>query len=138
MATQRQRKRLAQRIQQARRQGTSSAQQPPKEPQDPQIGYFAFHGLEVLCDGDGCVIAGSRPEMRRILQRMGHERMTIRGTTFSEIWGGLQKGAAYCFDEQAYHRFRGPARQAGAPLEEQDFSDPGPLGMHFVRIQFLH
>jgi len=133
MATQRQRKQLARRIRQARRAGTSS----PK-PQDPQIGYFAYHGFEALCDGPGCIIAGSRNAMQRLVQRVGgQDRMTIKGTTFSEIWRGLQQGSAYCFDEQAYERFRGLAREAGLSLEKQDFSDPGPFGVHLLLIQYL-
>jgi hypothetical protein len=46
-------------------------------------------------------------------------------------------GGAYAFDEQAYGRFLPEAQQAGLPLVEEDFSDPGPTGIHLVRIGFL-
>lgn len=38
-------------------------------------------------------------------------------------------------DEQAYGVFLPLGQAAGLTLKEEDFSDPGPLGMHFVRIQ---
>ena len=41
------------------------------------------------------------------------------------------------FDEEAYGRFLEPGRRLGMPLTDEDFSDPGPLGMHFVRVQLF-
>jgi hypothetical protein len=96
--------------------------------------------LHVLCDGDGCIIAGSREKLQDIIRRSGPAgaRMdTIQSATFSEILAGMQLGGAYCFDEEAYGRFLEPGRQLGMPLTNEDFSDPGPLGMHFVRVQWL-
>jgi hypothetical protein len=39
--------------------------------------------------------------------------------------------------EQAYGRFLPEAQRAGLALVEEDFSDPGPTGIHLVRIGFL-
>ena len=39
------------------------------------------------------------------------------------------------FDQQAYGRFLGPAQRAGLPVQQEDFSDPGPTGIHLVRVQ---
>ena len=106
---------------------------------DPLVGYFAVRGMNVVCDGDGCIVAGSIEKMTHIIQRH-HEDVRsydIRQTTFSEIWRGIQLGAAYCFDEEAYGRFLAPAQAAGLPLREEDFSDPGPTGMHLVRVGFV-
>ena len=104
------------------------------------VGFFASDGTTVMCDGDACVISGSSQDMQRIVERLAPTRrraMTVRKTTFGEIWQGLQMGAAYAFDEQAYEAFRPLANRAGWPLAEEDFSDPGPLGYHFVRVQLL-
>ena len=133
MTSKRARQQLKRRLRQARQR----AAQHDKPDNDPVIGYFAFEGLHVICDGDGCVIAGSKDAMLRILERIGRQA-TVRATTFSEILRGLRSGSADCFDEQASGRFLAPARHAGRPLEEQDFSDPGPTGMHFVRVQFCY
>ncbi len=56
-------------------------------------------------------------------------------TRFGEILKGLELGAAYAFDEEAYNRFHPLAKKAGLPMTPQDFSGPSPTGMHFVRIQ---
>ncbi len=112
---------------------------PVRPVQDPSIGYFARQDLEVLCDGDACVITGSVEEMKSLMRirLVEPSDYIIRGTTFSEIHGGLKRGGAYCFNELAYSRFMAPAQAAGIQMEEQDFSDPGPTGIHFVRIELL-
>jgi len=63
--------------------------------------------------------------------------MTIKKTTFGEIMTGLRLGAAYCFDQEAYNRFFPLAQRDGLNLGPQDFSDPGPHGLHFFRVQWL-
>jgi hypothetical protein len=105
---------------------------------NPLVGYLVHDGVRTLCDGDGCIIAGSRAKIRQIRDRIGSRfsaMRTIQPAPFSDIWEGMQRGGAYCFDEEAYGRFLRPAQRAGLPLTAQDFSDPGPLGMHFVRVQ---
>jgi hypothetical protein len=107
---------------------------------NPLIGYLVHDGVRTLCDGDGCIIAGSRAKIRQIRDRFGPRlsaMQIIQPAPFSDIWEGMQRGGAYCFDEEAYGRFLQPARRHGMPVTEQDFSDPGPLGMHFVRVQWF-
>ena len=130
-----------------RQTGRAQRQASPEQPSrggsqaDPLIGYVACNGLYCLCDGDGCVVAGSREKMQEILRRSGpgaQKWYKIQAAGFAQILSAIEYfGAAYCFDEEAYGRFLAPARRMGMPLEDQDFSDPGPLGMHFVRVQLL-
>lgn len=105
---------------------------------DPLIGYLAHSGINIICDGDGCIIAGSKSRMVEIIRRMQRLDSTtayeIQPVRFSAILDGYLRGGAYCFDETAYGRFLKPGRQAGMALAEEDFSDPGPTGLHFVRI----
>lgn len=103
---------------------------------DPLIGYFAVRGMNVVCDGNGCIVAGSEEKMVHIIGRHHEDVGTyqIRQTRFSEIFHGMELGAAYCFDEEAYGRFLSPAQDAGLPLVDEDFSDPGPTGIHLVRV----
>ena len=108
---------------------------------NPLIGYLVHDGVRTLCDGDGCVIAGSRDKIREIRTRFGSRfanMQTIQPAPFSDIWSGMRRGGAYCFDEEAYGRFLAPSRRVGMTLSDEDFSDPGPLGMHFVRVQLLN
>jgi len=104
------------------------------------IGWFAFAGPNILCDGDACVIAGSQEAMRRIMARRstrGAPSLTIKKTRFGEVMTGLSLGAAYCFDEEAYNRFFPLAQREGLSLGPEDFADPGPRGVHLVRVQWL-
>ena len=103
------------------------------------MGWFAFAGPSALCDGDACVIAGSQEALRRIIARRarrGAPALTIKQTRFGEIMTGLRLGAAYCFDEEAYNRFFPLAQREGFSLGSEDFSDPGPGGLHLVRVQW--
>ena len=130
----------------ARRQVTSDSHPTPSEPfavatSNPLIGYLVHDGVATLCDGDGCIRAGSRDRIRQIRDRFGPRfagMKTIQPAPFSDIWTGMRRGGAYCFDEEAYGRFLEPSRRVGMTLTDEDFSDPGPLGMHFVRVQLLN
>ena len=109
-------------------------------PRDPHIGYVAFSGFNMACDGDGCIVAGSREKMQEIAKHFGEHfarHCTIQATGFQRIFQAMQLGGAYCLDEEAYGRFLEPARRRGMALSEQDFSEPGPYGLHFVRVQWF-
>ena len=100
------------------------------------IGYLAHNNVDPLCDGDSCVIIGSRGRMKRVARQMtANASIVIQAADFASIADGLRQGGAYSFDEKAYGRFLTPAQDAGFPLEEEDFSAPGPGGTHFVRVQ---
>ena len=64
-------------------------------------------------------------------------RWKIRSTTFGEIWQGIRLGGAYAFDEAAYQKFLPLAQRKGLSLEAEDFSEPGPTGVHLVRVQVI-
>ncbi len=104
---------------------------------DLKVGYFAYCGIDALCDHDACIITGSKQAMRNLLDRLGPEGdvYTIRATTAAEVLAGIGVGAAYALDEQAYGLFLAPAQEEGLPIGPEDFSDPGPIGLHFVRVQ---
>jgi hypothetical protein len=131
---QRQAKRQARRARNAEKEIKKAAQR------DPRIGYVAGRGAYMLCDGDACIVAGSHEKMRQIVQRCGGPMAAeykIHVTGLERILQCLQRGEAYCFDEEAYGRFVEPARRRGVPLTDEDFSDPGPHGLHFVRVQWI-
>jgi hypothetical protein len=106
---------------------------------DPLVGYVARQGSNVVCDGDACIVAGSQAAMLSILQhhRRDPAQYMIEKAAASQILQVIELGGAYAFDEEAYARFLAPAQSAGLPLGEEDFSDPGPSGIHLVRIGYL-
>jgi len=105
------------------------------------IGHFAYLSkVEVFCEGDACLIAGSESKMEEYLSKMCEDSLsvhTIKKTRFSEILAGINAGAAYCFDEESYNRFYPLAKQEGLDLGPEDFTDETPNGLHFVRVSKL-
>lgn len=102
------------------------------------VGYFAISPpMNAVCDGDACVIAGSEQAMKTYLTKLespSNTAATIRKTRFGEILEGMMRGGAYAFDEESYNRFYPLALKAGLNVGPEDFSTPGPVDMHFVRI----
>ncbi len=90
------------------------------------IGFFAYlTPIEIVCDGEACMIAGSAEAMRRYLEESNSgkvNRYTIRKTRFGEILQGMSLGGAYSFDEASYSRFYPLAQEEGLPATSADFS----------------
>jgi len=103
------------------------------------IGYFAYvPPMEAFCDGDACVIAGSEAGLLEYIAARDPrdvKKNKIKKTRFGEIVRGIGLGAAYAFDEDAYNRFFPLAQEEGFDLGPEDFSQPSPTGMHFIRVQ---
>ena len=102
---------------------------------DPVVGFVAVDQRGGLCDGDALVVAGSPAALQAMLAHAAPHSWQIQPAHFTHLWQCLELDAAYCFDEAAYRLFLPLARQAGLPLAEEDFSDPGPTGVHLVRVQ---
>lgn len=110
------------------------------DPASKVVGYFAYaRDRNVICDGDACVIAGTRQAMEHYVKELAGASArdpTIRKTRFGEIMLGLQHGAPYSFDETAYQRFLPLAQREGMELREQDPA-PGREGLHLVRVEWI-
>lgn len=133
------RRKLDQRKHSQPQPGQSEQPAQPRDPSDSVIGFVARQGMNMTCDGDACIVAGTREAMVSILQfhRRDPAQQVIEPARCSQILQGIALGGAYAFDEQAYHRFLPDAQRAGLPLVEEDFSDPGPTGIHLVQVRFL-
>lgn len=105
------------------------------------IGYFAYASrIDVFCDGEACIIAGSEQAMKEYIAHNSSQQDSsyiIKKTRFGEIMQGINLGAAYCFDQEAYNRFYPLAQKEGMNIRPEDFSGFSLMGMHFVRIQKL-
>ena len=106
------------------------------------IGYFSYSETGVFCDGDACVISGTKKSMSTYINQMlphHNEENIIKKTRFGEIISGLERGGAYAFDREAYIQFFSLAQKQGLrdlPAPRQFFSEQSPTGLHFIRIQF--
>jgi len=110
------------------------------KPDTKVAGYLAYLSpAEVVCmDVDACVILGSIGAMRQYLAEMdplGAPRATVKKTRFGEIWRGLELGAAYAFDQEAYAKFYPLALQAGLPVAAADFEKAGDRGLRFFTVR---
>ena len=102
------------------------------------IGYLAYISkAELICEGNSCIIAGSRNKMKSYIKQRNPElsgKVTISKARFGDIKRGLEYGAAYSFDEEAYGRLYPLAVKAGIDVGPEDFTDETPTGLHFVRV----
>ena len=94
----------------------------------------------MLCDGDACYVGGSPEAVQQRLVRDGKDPrdFVIEKAFAAQILTAIDMGGVYTFDEQSYANFLPHAQQAGLPLGEEDFSEPGPPGsVHLVRVGYL-
>ena len=109
------------------------------------IGWFSYSDKgTVFCDGDSCIIAGSKELMEEYIRKMScnqnsDERDVIKKTRFEEILKGLEHGAAYSFDKESYSRFFPIMRAKEVDdLPEPNFVDGGSSsssGISFIRVE---
>ncbi len=103
------------------------------------VGFFAQRDLQLICDGDACVVAGSRQQMAAIIgfHGLNLQDYRVRKTTAAEVIHGLQLGGAYCFDQQAYDRLLPAAQAAGLPFHREDIGNADATfgGVPLLRLQ---
>ncbi len=135
----RRQRKLRQRKLEQRKQRKTPTDQHGGQPSNLIIGYVSRQGQNMVCDGDACIVAGTREAMVTILEyhRYDPAKEIIEPAMCSHILQVIAMGGAYAFDEQAYNRFLPEALRVGLPLVKQDFSDPGPTGIHLVRVCYL-
>jgi hypothetical protein len=109
------------------------------------IGYIAALQLNVLCDGDACIVMGSKFKFRSHLANnpQTHDKdYVLKKAWFDDILLGIQYGAPYAFDEEAFRLFYPLAQRAGLTLPPPDFNvtpppDLPPSTLHLLRVQWF-
>ena len=90
------------------------------------IGHIVqFSLFSVLCDGDACVVFGSRREAKSYMAKhsqISEKKYSIKKAWFEDILRGIQHDAPYAFDEAAYRLFYPRAKRIGLILPPPDFS----------------
>lgn len=101
------------------------------------LGFFAYAGPdEVFRFDEACVIAGSRERLRACLAthpKLRDASLTLAKIRFADVQAGLDAGAAYALDEEAFERFAPLAREAGIDVAET-FPDGEPGTLSFVKV----
>ena len=102
------------------------------------VGFFAHDGSdEVFRFEEACVVAGSRERLRTCLAihpKLRNASLTFAKIRFSDVHAGLDNGAAYAFDEEAFERFAPLARDAGIDVAET-FPGRDLDAFNFVKIK---
>ena len=101
------------------------------------LGFFAYAGPdEVFRFEEACVIAGSRERLQACLSAHPALRdvsLTLAKIRFADVHAGLDAGAAYALDEEAFERFAPLARDAGIDIAKT-FPEGEPGTLSFVKV----
>ena len=101
------------------------------------LGFFAYAGPdEVFRFDEACVIAGSRERLHACVAthpKLRGASLTLAKIRFADVHAGLDAGAAYALDEEAFERFAPLARDAGIDVAET-FPDGEPGTLSFVKV----
>ena len=101
------------------------------------LGFFAYAGPEeVFRFEEACVIAGSRERLQACLAthpKLRDASLTLAKIRFADVHAGLDAGAAYALDEEAFERFAPLARDAGIDIAET-FPEGKPDTFSFVKV----
>ena len=104
------------------------------------LGFFAHAGPdEVFRFEEACVIAGSRERLQTCLATHPNLRdasLTLAKIRFADVHAGLDAGAAYALDAEAFERFAPLARDAGIDVAET-FPDGEPGTLSFVKVTLV-
>ena len=119
---------------------TDKARASARRPEDRDsrvLGFFAHAGPdEVFRFDDACLVAGSRERLRACLAthpRLRNASLALAKIRFADVHAGLESGAAYAFDEEAFERFAPLARDAGIDVAET-FPESEPDAIGFVKV----
>ena len=84
------------------------------------LGVVAFipGTINMLCDGDSCIVAGSEKQMQDYIAAMSFgpkAKYRITKARYGQVVQAIRLGGAYSFDREAFSRL--------APLAQQDGID---------------
>ena len=75
--------------------------------------------INMLCDGDSCIVAGSEKQMQGYITAMSSDPKTkyrITKARYGHVVKAMKLGGAYSFDREAFSRLAPLARQDGIDL----------------------
>lgn len=109
------------------------------------LGYIAVQSgtINVLCDGDSCIIAGSEKQMQEYIAVFTVDSKTefrITKARYGQVLQAMKLGGAYSFDRESFSRFCPLAREDGFELvdftPDIQFKPDGPA-LSLMRVQWI-
>jgi hypothetical protein len=109
------------------------------------LGYIAVQPgtINVLCDGDSCIVAGSEQKMRECIEAFSvdrHASHRISKARYGHVLRAMKLGAAYSFDQQSFSRFCPLARKDGIEVVEfipDNRGRPDGPAILLMRVQWI-
>jgi len=109
------------------------------------LGYIAAQPgtINVLCDGDSCIIAGSEKQMSEYITAFAvnpKAEYRISKARYGHVLQAMKMGAPYSFDRESFSRFCPLAHEDG--IEVVDFTPDiqckadGPA-VSLMRVQWI-
>jgi len=107
------------------------------------ISHIAPGTMYAFCDGDACIIDGSKETSKIYILKLASRKITdyhIKKTRYGEILKGLLMAAAYAFDKKAYDIFYPIAKADGQEVFElfraEDNTNLEDSGIPLKRVQW--
>jgi hypothetical protein len=109
------------------------------------LGYVAVQtgSINVFCDDDSCIVAGSEKLMEEYIATISTDRKSafrITKARYGQILQAMQIGGAYSFDRESYPKFCSLARDDGFELADftpNNHNKPDKPGISLMRVQWL-
>ncbi len=108
------------------------------------LGYIAVQPgtINVLCDGDSCIIAGSERQMIEYIRAFAANPKAvyhISKARYGHVLQAMKMGGAYSFDRESFSRFSPLAHEDG--IEIVDFTPdiqhrPDGPAISLMRVQW--
>jgi hypothetical protein len=109
------------------------------------LGYVAVKPgtINVLCDGDACIVAGSEKKMNEYIKTLSVDRNAkyqISKARYGHVLKAMKLGGVYSFDQESYSRFYPLACEDG--IELVDFTPdnqerPNGTAISLMRVQWI-
>ena len=106
------------------------------------LGYVAVKPgtINVLCDGDSCIVAGSEKKMNEYIKTLSVDRNAkyqISKARYGHVLKAMKLGGVYSFDQESYSRFYPLACDMGIlspfiPFVDQPQPFQGQKLVHFL------
>ena len=98
------------------------------------IGYVAYNREKtgVICDGDGCIVAGSEIKMKEYIRDHSTQKDVgiIKKAYFGDIKKVLSLGGVYLFDEESSNRFINLAKKSQLDTQVIENKTQDSVGKH--------
>ena len=111
------------------------------------LGFIAVvpGSINVLCDGDSCIVMGSEKSMKQYIEMSATTNpgigYRITKARYGHVLKAMKMGGVYSFDRESFSRFCPLAREDG--IDVVDFTpkdqgrQKGGTGIPLMRVQWI-